>query len=346
MAEKKKEEVEKVVDKKKALEDVIAQINKTYGKGSIMPLGENRISYSDNSISTGCLAIDVATGIGGIPRGRITEIFGPESSGKTTLALQVIAQCQKQGGVCAFIDAENALDPQYAEALGVDLDSVLISQPDDGDQAINILRDLVNSGAVDLVVVDSVAALVPKAELEGDMENANIGQQARLMSKAMRMVGGVVFRTNTCVIFINQLREKVGVMFGSPETTPGGRALKFYASMRIDVRKTDQLKTGGDAYGNKAKIKIVKNKMASPFKTAEVELIFGKGFSNEASILDMAIEKKIVEKSGSWFSYNDEKIAQGKEKCIDYLENNPEVFNEIENKVREAYGLPLRKEEA
>lgn len=346
MAVEKKKEEEKVVDKKKALEEVIAQINKAYGKGSIMPLGENRISYSDNSISTGCLAIDVATGIGGIPRGRITEIFGPESSGKTTLALQVIAQCQKQGGVCAFIDAENALDPQYAEALGVDLDSVLISQPDDGDQAINILRDLVNSGAVDLVVVDSVAALVPKAELEGDMENANIGQQARLMSKAMRMVGGVVFRTNTCVIFINQLREKVGVMFGSPETTPGGRALKFYASMRIDVRKTDQLKTGGDAYGNKAKIKIVKNKMASPFKTAEVELIFGKGFSNEASILDMAIEKKIVEKSGSWFSYNDEKIAQGKEKCIDYLENNPEVFNEIENKVREAYGLPLRKEEA
>ncbi|MCR4661494.1 MAG: recombinase RecA [Clostridia bacterium] len=346
MAVEKKKEEEKVVDKKKALEDVIAQINKAYGKGSIMPLGENRISYSDNSISTGCLAIDVATGIGGIPRGRITEIFGPESSGKTTLALQVIAQCQRQGGVCAFIDAENALDPQYAEALGVDLDSVLISQPDDGDQAINILRDLVNSGAVDLVVVDSVAALVPKAELEGDMENANIGQQARLMSKAMRMVGGVVFRTNTCVIFINQLREKVGVMFGSPETTPGGRALKFYASMRIDVRKTDQLKTGGDAYGNKAKIKIVKNKMASPFKTAEVELIFGKGFSNEASILDMAIEKKIVEKSGSWFSYNDEKIAQGKEKCIDYLENNPEVFNEIENKVREAYGLPLRKEEA
>ena len=320
--EKKKLELDKNVDKKKVLDDLVLQINKTYGKGSIMTLGESKVANNISTISTGCLAVDIATGIGGIPRGRITEIYGPESSGKTTLALQTIAQCQKEGGICAFIDAENALDPQYAEALGVDLDNLFISQPDDGDQAINILRDLVYSSAIDLIVVDSVAALVPRAELEGDMENANIGQQARLMSKAMRLVTTSTFKTNTSVVFINQLREKVGVMFGNPETTTGGRALKFFASMRIEVRKADQLKSGADAYGNKAKIKIVKNKLASPFKTADVELLYGKGFSNESCILDMAIEKDIIEKSGSWFSYNDEKIAQGREKCLDFLSNN------------------------
>lgn len=344
--EKKKLELDKNVDKKKVLDDLVLQINKTYGKGSIMTLGESKVANNISTISTGCLAVDIATGIGGIPRGRITEIYGPESSGKTTLALQTIAQCQKEGGICAFIDAENALDPQYAEALGVDLDNLFISQPDDGDQAINILRDLVYSSAIDLIVVDSVAALVPRAELEGDMENANIGQQARLMSKAMRLVTTSTFKTNTSVVFINQLREKVGVMFGNPETTTGGRALKFFASMRIEVRKADQLKSGADAYGNKAKIKIVKNKLASPFKTADVELLYGKGFSNESCILDMAIEKDIIEKSGSWFSYNDEKIAQGREKCLDFLSNNPDVFFEIENKVREAYGLPLKENKA
>ena len=321
--------------KKKALDQVISQIEKQYGKGSIMKLSDEAGDMSIDVIPSGCLALDVALGIGGMPRGRIIEIYGPESSGKTTVALHVIAETQKMGGIAAFIDAEHALDPSYAGALGVDLDNLYVSQPDTGEQALDITDSLVRSGAVDLVVIDSVAALTPKAEIEGDMGDAHVGLQARLMSQALRKLTAITNKSKTCVIFINQLREKVGVMFGNPETTTGGKALKFYASIRIDVRKADTLKDATGMIGNRTKAKIVKNKLAPPFKTAEFDIIYGKGISQSGCILDMGVELDLIEKSGSWFSINGEKIAQGREKARDYLESHPEVMAQVEAGIRE-----------
>lgn len=315
-------------NKLKALDQVIAQIEKQHGKGSIMRLGEQSISPID-VISTGCLALDNALGIGGIPRGRIVEIYGPESSGKTTVSLHIIAEAQKAGGTCAFIDAEHALDPTYAARLGVDLQNLYVSQPDNGEQGLEIADELVRSGALDVVVIDSVAALTPKAEIDGEMGDNHIGLQARLMSQALRKLAGITNKTKTCVIFINQLREKVGVMFGSPETTPGGKALKFYASIRLDVRKIDTLKDGSDTVGNRTRVKIVKNKLAPPFKLAEFDIIYGAGISQEGCVLDIATEKGIVEKSGSWFAYNGQKIGQGRENARNYLINNPDILEEI-----------------
>ncbi|MBR1891346.1 MAG: recombinase RecA [Clostridia bacterium] len=322
-------------DKKKVLEQVIGQIEKQYGKGSIMKLGDEAKDFSIETISTGCIALDVALGIGGVPRGRIIEIYGPESSGKTTVALHVIAETQKLGGIAAFIDAEHALDPSYAANLGVDLDNLYVSQPDTGEQALDITESLVRSGAVDLIVIDSVAALTPKAEIEGDMGDNHVGLQARLMSQALRKLTAITNKSKTCVIFINQLREKVGVMFGNPETTTGGKALKFYSSIRMDVRKSDTLKDASGMIGNRTKVKIVKNKLAPPFKTAEFDIIYGKGISQSGCVLDMGVELGFIEKSGSWFAINGEKIAQGREKARDYLESNPELLAEIENKIRE-----------
>ena len=321
--------------KKKALDQVISQIEKQYGKGSIMKLSDDAGDMSIEVIPSGCLALDVALGIGGMPRGRIIEIYGPESSGKTTVALHVIAETQKMGGIAAFIDAEHALDPSYAGALGVDLDNLYVSQPDTGEQALDITDSLVRSGAVDLIVIDSVAALTPKAEIEGDMGDAHVGLQARLMSQALRKLTAITNKSKTCVIFINQLREKVGVMFGNPETTPGGKALKFYSSIRIDVRKADTLKDASGMIGNRTKAKVVKNKLAPPFKTAEFDIIYGKGVSQSGCILDMGVELDIIEKSGSWFSINGEKVAQGREKAKDYLENNPEIMAQVETAIRE-----------
>ena len=321
--------------KKKALDQVISQIEKQYGKGSIMKLSDDAGDMSIEVIPSGCLALDVALGIGGMPRGRIIEIYGPESSGKTTVALHVIAETQKMGGIAAFIDAEHALDPSYAGALGVDLDNLYVSQPDTGEQALDITDSLVRSGAVDLIVIDSVAALTPKAEIEGDMGDAHVGLQARLMSQALRKLTAITNKSKTCVIFINQLREKVGVMFGNPETTPGGKALKFYSSIRIDVRKADTLKDASGMIGNRTKAKVVKNKLAPPFKTAEFDIIYGKGVSQSGCILDMGVELDIIEKSGSWFSINGEKVAQGREKAKDYLEANPEVMAQVETAIRE-----------
>jgi recombination protein RecA len=315
-------------NKLKALDQVIAQIEKQHGKGSIMRLGEQSIAPID-VISTGCLALDEALGIGGIPRGRIVEIYGPESSGKTTVSLHIIAEAQKAGGTCAFIDAEHALDPTYAARLGVDLQNLYVSQPDNGEQGLEIADELVRSGALDVVVIDSVAALTPKAEIDGEMGDNHIGLQARLMSQALRKLAGITNKTKTCVIFINQLREKVGVMFGSPETTPGGKALKFYASIRLDVRKTDTLKDGSDSVGNRTKVKIVKNKLAPPFKIAEFDIIYGAGISQEGCVLDVASDKGIIEKSGSWFAYNGQKIGQGRENARNFLINNPDVLAEI-----------------
>ena len=320
-------------DKAKALDSVISQIEKQYGKGSIMRLGDGMVQEVD-VIPTGCLTLDLALGIGGLPRGRIIEIYGPESSGKTTLALHVIAEAQKQGGNAAFIDAEHALDPTYASRLGVDLANLYVSQPDNGEQGLEICDSLVRSGALDIIVIDSVAALTPKAEIEGEMGDNHVGLQARLMSQALRKLAGITAKTNTCVIFINQLREKVGVMFGSPETTPGGKALKFYASVRIDVRRVDTLKEGADSIGSRTKAKIVKNKMAPPFKVAEFDIIYGLGISNEGCLLDLAVERDLIEKSGSWFSYKGNKIAQGRENAKAYLQNNPEVAQEIESWIR------------
>ena len=322
-------------EKQKALEQVLSQIEKQYGKGSIMKLGAGSQDMNIEVIPTGCLALDVALGVGGLPRGRIVEIYGPESSGKTTVALHVIAETQKKGGIAAFIDAEHALDPSYAAKLGVNLEDLYVSQPDTGEQALDITESLVRSGAVDIVVIDSVAALTPKAEIEGDMGDSHVGLQARLMSQALRKLTGITNKSKTCVIFINQLREKVGVMFGNPETTPGGKALKFYASVRIDVRKADALKDSDGLFGNRTKAKIVKNKVAPPFKTAEFDIIYGEGISQVGCILDMAVEYEIVEKSGSWFSYNGDKFAQGREKAKDYLKENIEVKNELEAKIRE-----------
>lgn len=323
-------------EKIKALEDAFKQIEKQFGKGSIMKLGEKVYEHME-VIPTGSISLDIALGVGGYPKGRIIEIYGPESSGKTTFALHAIAQAQKQGGFAAFIDAEHALDPKYAKALGVDIDNLILSQPDTGEQALEIVEQLVRSNAIDIVVVDSVAALVPKAEIDGDMGDSHVGLQARLMSQAMRKLSGVISKTNTVAIFINQIREKVGVMFGSPETTSGGRALKFYSTIRLDIRRVEGIKQGDNIIGNLTRIKVVKNKVAAPFKTVEVDIIYGKGISHEGELLDMAVEKEIIRKSGSWFSYEDERIGQGREAAKNYLLENPNFSKEVEEKVRNAY---------
>ena len=322
--------------KKKALETAISQIERSFGAGSIMRLGENR-HMEVQAIHTGSLTLDNAIGIGGVPRGRIVEIFGPESSGKTTVALHILAEVQKNGGTAAFIDAEHALDPVYAKKLGVDLDNLYVSQPDTGEQALDITDSLVRSGAVDLIVIDSVAALTPKAEIEGDMGDSHVGLQARLMSQALRKLTGFINKSKTCVIFINQLREKVGIMFGNPETTPGGKALKFYASVRIDVRKADALKDSDGIMGNRTRAKIVKNKLAPPFKTAEFDILYGEGISQEGCIIDLGTACDVIGKSGSWFSYDGEKVAQGRERMREWLKNNPDKEKEIEEKIRAAY---------
>ncbi len=332
-------------EKVKALDQMLAQIEKRYGKGAIMKLGDAAGNTDIEVIPTGCLSLDIALGIGGLPRGRIVEIFGPESSGKTTVALHAIAQIQKSGGIAAFVDAEHALDPVYAKNLGVDLDNLYVSQPDTGEQALDIADALVRSGAVDLIVIDSVAALTPKAEIEGDMGEAHVGLQARLMSQALRKLTGIINRSHACVIFINQLREKVGVMFGNPETTPGGKALKFYASVRIDVRRADALKDSDGIMGNKTKAKIVKNKLAPPFKTAEFDILYGEGISQEGCIIDLGIACDVIAKSGSWFSYEGEKVAQGREKMREWLKDNPGKAQEIESKIRAAY-KPAKEPEA
>lgn len=320
--------------KQKALETAIEQIEKTYGKGSIMKLSDTNIDHVE-VISTGCISIDMALGIGGLPRGRIIEIFGPESSGKTTLSLHVIAEAQKAGGNVAFIDAEHALDPVYASHLGINISELYISQPDNGEQALDICESLVRSGAMDVIVVDSVAALTPKVEIDGEMGESHIGLQARLMSQALRKLAGICNKTKTCIIFINQLREKVGVMFGNPEVTPGGKALKFYSSVRIDVRKVDTVKSGTDIVGNKVKIKIVKNKLAPPFKVAEVEIIYGKGISNASAVFELALQCGLLEKSGSWFSYKGERIGQGKETIKNMIESDKDFADELIRSIRE-----------
>ena len=330
-------------DKLKALNSTIAMIEKQYGKGAIMKLGDDNVNSELEVIPTGCLSLDLALGVGGVPRGRILEIFGPESSGKTTVALHIIAQAQKMGGVAAFIDAEHALDAVYANALGVKTDELYISQPDTGEQALDICESLVRSSAVDVIVIDSVAALTPKAEIEGDMGDSHVGLLARLMSQALRKLTAITSRSKTCVIFINQLREKVGVMFGNPETTPGGKALKYFSSVRLDIRKADALKTDGDIIGNRAKAKVVKNKVAPPFKVAEFDIIYGQGISREGCIIDLGLEYGILTKSGAWFSYNEEKVANGREKMRDYLKANPAVLEDIEKKIREAHLASVEK---
>ena len=329
-------------EKKKALEIALSQIEKQFGKGSVMKLGEYQ-AMNVEAIPTGALGLDIALGIGGVPRGRIIEIFGPESSGKTTLALHIIAEAQKMNGEAAFIDAEHALDPIYAKHLGVDIDNLIVSQPDTGEQALEITESLVRSGALDVIVVDSVAALVPKAEIDGDMGDSHMGLQARLMSQALRKLAGAINKSKTVIIFINQLREKIGVMFGNPETTTGGRALKFYASVRLDIRKIENIKQDGEIVGNRARVKVVKNKVAPPFREAEFDIVYGKGISKEGNILDMAVNLDIIEKSGSWFSYNGEKIGQGRENVKLYLHNNPEVMEEVEKKVRENFEEAFEK---
>ena len=323
--------------KMKALDGVMAQIEKQYGKGAIMRLGQDAGDNTIEVLPTGCLSLDLAIGVGGLPRGRIIEIYGPESSGKTTVALHCIAETQKAGGIAAFIDAEHALDPVYAKNLGVNLDELYVSQPDTGEQALDITASLVSSKAVDIIVVDSVAALTPKAEIEGDMGDSHVGLQARLMSQALRKLTAITSKSKTCIIFINQLREKVGVMFGNPEVTAGGKALKFYASVRIDVRKADALKDSEGAYGNHTKAKIVKNKVAPPFKTAEFDIIFGKGISKGSCLIDLGLAYDIIEKSGAWFSYNGEKFAQGREKAVAYMEEHEDVALDIKNKILEKF---------
>ena len=333
-------------EKAKALQAALAQIEKQFGKGSIMRLGEGEVIEDIQVVSTGSLGLDIALGVGGLPRGRVVEIYGPESSGKTTLTLQVIAEMQKLGGTAAFIDAEHALDIQYAQKLGVNLQDLLISQPDTGEQALEIVDALVRSGSIDLIVVDSVAALTPKAELEGEMGDSLPGLQARLMSQALRKLTSNIKKTNTMVIFINQIRMKIGVMFGNPETTTGGNALKFYARVRLDIRRTGNIKKGEEVIGSETKVKVVKNKVAPPFKTAEFDILYGEGISRQGEIIDMGVTARILEKSGAWYAYNGEKIGQGKDNAREFLRENPDVAREIENKVRESVGIPLLGTEA
>ena len=323
-------------DKNKALEQAVKEIEKQFGKGSVMRLGD-KVHEKMEVIPTGSVSLDLALGVGGYPKGRIIEIYGPESSGKTTFALHAIAEAQKQGGIAAFIDAEHALDPRYAHALGVDVDNLIVSQPDTGEQALEIADQLIRSGAIAICVVDSVAALVPKAEIDGDMGDSHIGIQARLMSQAMRKLSGAINKSNTVAIFINQIREKVGVMFGSPETTSGGRALKFYASVRLDIRRVEQIKRGDEAVGNLTRVKVVKNKVAPPFRSCDVDLMYGKGINKEGEVLDMAVKYGIIEKSGSWFSYNDEKLGQGRENIKEYLAQNPNLMQEVLDKIYDKY---------
>lgn len=325
--------------KAKALDLAITQIDRQFGKGSIMRLGDNQFSQMENVISTGCLSLDVALGVGGVPKGRIIEIYGPESSGKTTLALHIVAEAQKSGNYAAFIDAEHAVDPEYSKKLGVNTEELLISQPDNGEQALEICETLVRSGALDVIVVDSVAALVPRAELEGDMGDSHMGLQARLMSQALRKLTGTVSRSNTTVIFVNQIREKIGVMFGNPETTPGGRALKFYSSIRMEIRRITTLKDGGESVGNRVRVKVVKNKVAPPFKQTEFDLMYGQGISFEGDILDLAVSGSIIEKTGAWFSYDDMKIGQGRENSKQFLKDNNDILAEIIDKVKAFMGL-------
>lgn len=328
------------MEKMKAIEAAMGQIEKQFGKGSIMKLGENSILTLD-AISTGCLDLDIALGIGGVPKGRIIEIYGPESSGKTTVTLHMIAEAQKAGGAAAFIDAEHALDPVYAKVLGVDVDNLIVSQPDTGEQALEIAEALVRSGAIDIVVVDSVAALVPKAEIDGEMGDAHVGLQARLMSQALRKLAGSINKSKCCVVFINQLREKVGIMFGNPETTPGGRALKFYASVRMDIRRIDSIKQGDEIIGNRTRIKVIKNKVAPPFRQAEFDIMYNGGISKEGNVLDVGVKEEIVQKSGAWFSYKDIRLGQGRENAKQYLKENPAVLNEIDEIIRNKHGLPI-----
>ena len=328
------------MEKEKALEIALGQIEKQFGKGAIMKLGDAGAKIAVSVVSTGCIELDYALGVGGIPRGRIVEIYGPESSGKTTIALHVVAQAQKEGGTAAFIDAEHALDPVYAESLGVRVDDLYVSQPDTGEQALEITEALVRSGAIDIVVVDSVAALVPKAEIEGDMGDSHVGLQARLMSQALRKLAGAISKSNTIVIFINQLREKVGVVYGNPETTTGGKALKFYATIRLDIRRSEQLKAGNEIVGNRTKIKVVKNKVAPPFKTCEFDILYGKGISHEGSVLDLAVENDFVQKSGAWFNYGDVRIGQGRENARQYLIDHKDVCDELEAMIREKLLAP------
>lgn len=326
-------------DKIKALDAALANIEKQFGKGSVMKLGDSAANMNIETIPTGSLSLDIALGLGGIPKGRIVEIYGPESSGKTTVALHMIAEVQKRGGIAGFIDAEHALDPVYAKNIGVDIDNLYISQPDNGEQALEITETMVRSGAIDIIIVDSVAALVPKAEIDGDMGDSHVGLQARLMSQALRKLTAVVSKFNCIVVFINQLREKVGVMFGNPETTTGGRALKFYSSIRMDVRRIESLKQGGEVIGNRTRVKVVKNKIAPPFKEAEFDIMFGQGISTEGDVLDLAAQVNIIVKSGAWYAYNDAKIGQGRENAKQYLKENPEICAEVENKVRAHFGL-------
>ena len=326
-------------DKMRALDAALSQIEKQYGKGAVMRLGENTANMNVETIPTGSLSLDIALGLGGIPRGRIIEIYGPESSGKTTVALHMVAETQKRGGIAGFIDAEHALDPVYAKNIGVDIDNLYISQPDNGEQALEICETMVRSGAVDIIIVDSVAALVPKAEIDGDMGDSHVGLQARLMSQALRKLTGVISKSNSVVIFINQLREKVGVMFGNPETTTGGRALKFYSSVRMDVRRIEAIRQQGDVIGNRTRIKVVKNKVAPPFREAEFDIMFGKGISREGDVIDLASNLNIIQKSGAWYAYEGEKIGQGRENAKQYLAEHPEVFEEVAGKVREHFGL-------
>ncbi len=329
-------------ERKKALDIAMAQIEKNFGKGAVMKLGEVA-NVSVDTIPSGALSLDIALGIGGFPRGRIVEIFGPESSGKTTVALHAIAEAQKQGGIAAFIDAEHALDPVYARNLGVDVDNLIVAQPDTGEQALEIAEQLIRSGAVDIITIDSVAALVPKAEIDGEMGDSHVGLQARLMSQALRKITGVLNKSNTVAIFINQLREKVGVLFGNPETTPGGRALKFYASVRLDVRKQEAIKMNGEVVGTRTKVKVVKNKVAPPFREAVFDIMYGKGISNEGCIVDLAVDMDIVDKSGAWFAYKGQKIGQGRENAKQYLHDNPDIMKEIEGKIRENFNAAFEK---
>ncbi|MBQ2879764.1 MAG: recombinase RecA [Anaerotignum sp.] len=344
MAAKNAKEDARFEDKQKALDAALSQIEKQFGKGAVMKLGDNNAQMQVEVVPSGSLSLDLALGVGGVPKGRIVEVYGPESSGKTTVALHMVAEVQKRGGIAGYVDAEHAMDPTYAKALGVDIDNLYISQPDDGEQALEIAETMVRSGAIDIVIVDSVAALVPRAEIEGEMGDSHMGLQARLMSQALRKLTGITNKSKCTVVFINQLREKIGVTFGNPETTTGGRALKFYSSIRMEIRKTDVLKQGTEIVGNRVKVKIAKNKVAPPFKTAEFDIIYGKGISKEGDILDLAADVDIVNKSGAWYAYNETRIGQGRENAKQFLRDNPDVCQEIENQVRAHYDLPVLDE--